>query len=194
MGHFFVYSDSNKVIGLNNGGVMLVVRRDMMDSIYKETSSSIEKSTEFLGIKMIFYPSNYISQLDALRKYKTEYHYEKQIYEKIRPKLHSGHVNFRIKELVQKTTADSIRSVLDIFFCVGSKLTHEFIADGTVLRIAEKPSNVSKFFTGRTIGATLGSCNIKKITDIEVTEKQIMFFSGGDNFMSVTRERCYTRD
>jgi hypothetical protein len=194
MGHFFVYADSDKVMGINNGGVILVARRDKVDPIYQEASTAIAKSKNFSSISMLFYPSNYISQLDAIRNHKSEYAHEKQVYDEIRPRLYESYVNFRTKELINKTSPELIDSVLKIFFSTGSKLTHEFIADGEVLRIAEKPSGMNTFFTGKKIGETLGSCNLKKIKDIEVTEKQIMFFNGGDNFMSVTRDRCYSRN
>jgi hypothetical protein len=189
MGHFFVYSNSDKVMGIKNGGSMLVARRDKLGPIYQEVSSTLARNNSLL-----FYPSNYISQIEALRNHKSDYGHEKQIYELIRPKLYESYVNFRTKELSPKTTPDLIDSVLKIFFSIGSQLTHEFIADGQVLRIAEKPSSMSTFFTGKNIGATMGSCSLKKIKDIKVTEKQIMFFNGEDNFMSVTRDRCYSRD
>ena len=92
---------------------------------------------------------------------------------------------------MRKPSQEIIDSILKIFFSIGGKLTHEFISDGETLRIAEKPSGVNTFFTGKKIGGTLGSCNVKKITNIEVTERQIMFFAGNSNFMTVTRERCY---
>ncbi len=191
MGHYFVYANSEKVMGINNGGVMLVVRRDMFDPVYDDLSKSISTLSGFPTIKMLFYPSNYLTQIEAIKKYSSEFAYEKNIYNQLRPNLLSAHCNFRLSSFMRKPSPEIIDSILKIFFSIGSKLTHEFISDGETLRIAEKPSGVNTFFTGKKIGGTLGSCNLKKITNIEVTERQIMFFAGDSNFMTVTRERCY---
>lgn len=191
MGHYFVYANSQKVMGVNNGGVMLVARRDLIDPVYDDLSKSISVLSGFPTIKMLFYPSNYLSQIEAIKKYNSEFSHEKNIYSQLRPKLLSEYFNFNSSSLIKKPNREFIDSILEIFFSIGSKLTHEFIADGETLRIAEKPSGINTFFTGKTIGETLGSCNVKKITNIEITEKQIMFYSGENNFMTVSRERCY---
>jgi hypothetical protein len=191
MGHYFVYANSQKVMGVNNGGVMLVARRDLIDPVYDDLSKSISTLSGFPTIKMLFYPSNYLNQIEAIKKYNSEFSHEKNIYNQLRPKLLSGYCNFNSTSLIKKPNREFIDSILEIFFSIGSKLTHEFIADGETLRIAEKPSGINTFFTGKKIGDTLGSCNVKKITNIEITEKQIMFYAGENNFMTVTRERCY---
>lgn len=192
MGHFFMHTDSDKVMGVNNGGVMLVIRRDLFDHPYGQAMERGKASCGISGMDFIFYPSGYISQLDAVRQHKKLFDCEKRVYEAMRPNLYAKYATFRAKELSSRVTPDLIDAILTIFFRIGSKLTHEFFSDREILNIAEKPSGMNTFFTGKTIGKTLGSCSVKKISDLECSENEVRFFAGDHNFMTVTRERCYT--
>ncbi len=54
-------------MGVNNGGVMLVARKDLIDPVYDDLSKSIFTLSGFPAIKMLFYPSSYLNQIEAIK-------------------------------------------------------------------------------------------------------------------------------
>ena len=97
----------------------------------------------------------------------------------------------------EKIDSDFIEALLAIFLHDSSKLTFEFQLSGKVLRIAEKPTVTSRFFSNTKTGDTLNSCIVSEISEIEISQKQVRFFTGNyenesNNFMTLTRDRCYT--
>jgi hypothetical protein len=200
MGHYFVYSDSNKVIGINNGGHVLVARRDRIDPVLQTISEVVRSrvaGNDPLGFAKsvaysFTYPGKYISKFEAKRNFEIAFDFEEKVFEVFRRELYSSYVNFRVSDVADKINEEIIYSVLKIFLSNDSKIDFEIISNGTTLRIFSRPSSISTFFTGNRSGETQGSCLLRSITDIEITEKQISFYNKRSNFMSLTRERCYT--
>lgn len=196
MGHYFLKPNCEEVVGINNSGLMLIARTDLLNPILNE---AIEKAKNICNLSAteivnygLFYPRGYISQIDARRGNKKFFDYEKTIYEIVRPKLYQKYVEFHATEVTRRLSSDFLCEVLSIFFCIGSKLTYQSFNDGSIITVAEKPSGINTFFTGREVGKTLGTIQTSKLSEIQFNENELSFFEKTHNFMTVTRERCYT--
>jgi hypothetical protein len=200
VGHYFVYTDSKFVLGVNNGGPVLVARRDKVDPILEEINgeiNSMRKSGDPLAqakrtAYRFTYPNHYVSAFEAKKNNSEGLEIEKEIHGAFVKRFYNSHVCFRATELCGKLTTELIDSVFKIFLSGESRLGHELLSNETTLRIFEKSPSIVKFFTGRSGGDTAGSCLLKTITDIEITEKQLYLYNRQSNFMTITRERCYT--
>lgn len=208
MGHFFVYNGSTEVMGVNHGGSLLVVRRDKTEPAVQLIRKAIQRAGPRIeGIqealqpfRELMYPSEYISALEGATKYKEFYEIEKRTYAVFKDEFYESYVNFRASEVKKRIDADLVEAILAIFLHDSDKLTYEFQLSGKVLRIAEKPSVVSRLFSNTKSGDTLHSCLVHEISEIEVSQDKVRFFNGhydGDdeyensNFMTLTRDRCY---
>jgi hypothetical protein len=187
-------------MGINNGGPVLVARADQVSPVLSKLYDVVRSSHRgndplglAKGIAYSFtYPSNYIGLIDAKKNHSHGFEIEQAVYNLFKKEFYSSYANFTLAEIGKKPTREIINSMLKIFLSSDSKLGHEIIGDGTTLRIFQKPSSVVTFFTGRSGGETVGSTALKSITDIQVSEKQLQFFNRSSNFMTITRERCYS--
>ncbi len=195
-----MYADSNAVMGINNGGPILVARRDQVSPVLEKLYDAVRSSRSAndplglaKGIAYSFtYPNNYIGLIDAKKNHSHGFEIEQAVYNQFKREFYASYANFRTSEISRKPNIELVDSIVKIFLSTESKLGHEIIGDGSMLRIFEKSSAVVKFFTGKSGGETVGSTPLKSITDIQVTEKQIQFFNRSSNFMTITRERCYS--
>jgi 16S rRNA C1402 (ribose-2'-O) methylase RsmI len=114
-----------------------------------------------------------------------------------RKKFYESFINFCVTDIKVKINSEFIEALLAIFLHDSSKLTFELQLSGKVLRIAEKPSATSRLFTSNKTGDNLHICLVSEISEIEISQKQVRFFTGdyeneSNNFMTLTRDRCYT--
>jgi hypothetical protein len=205
MGHYFVFNRSSEIMGINHGGTLLVARRDKVDPAIQLIKESIRKtSPQVEGIQKavqisaeIMYPFGYISSFEGATKYKDVYELEKRTYAIFENQFYESFINFCVTDIKVKIDSEFIEALLVIFLHDSSKLTFELQLSGKVLRIAEKPSATSRLFTSNKTGDTLHSCLVSEISEIEISQKQVRFFTGdyeneSNNFMTLTRDRCYT--
>ena len=205
MGHYFVYNRSSEIMGVNHGGTLLVARRDKVDPALQLIKESIRRTGPHVdGIQKavqisaeIMYPFGYISSFEGATKYKEVYELEKRSYAIFENQFYESFINFCASDVKEKIDSDFIEALLAIFLHDSSKLTFEFQLSGKVLRIAEKPTVTSRFFSNTKTGDTLNSCIVSEISEIEISQKQVRFFTGNyenesNNFMTLTRDRCYT--
>jgi hypothetical protein len=192
-------------MGINHGGTLLVARRDKVDPAIQLIKESIRKtSPQVEGIQKavqisaeIMYPFGYISSFEGATKYKDVYELEKRTYAIFENQFYESFINFCVTDIKVKIDSEFIEALLVIFLHDSSKLTFELQLSGKVLRIAEKPSATSRLFTSNKTGDTLHSCLVSEISEIEISQKQVRFFTGdyeneSNNFMTLTRDRCYT--
>ena len=205
MGHYFVFNRSSEIMGINHGGTLLVARRDKVDPAIQLIKESIRKtSPQVEGIQKavqisaeIMYPFGYISSFEGATKYKDVYELEKRTYAIFENQFYESFINFCVTDIKVKINSEFIEALLAIFLHDSSKLTFELQLSGKVLRIAEKPSATSRLFTSNKTGDTLHICLVSEISEIEISQKQVRFFTGdyeneSNNFMTLTRDRCYT--
>jgi len=205
MGHYFVFNRSSEIMGINHGGTLLVARRDKVDPAIQLIKESIRKtSPQVEGIQKavqisaeIMYPFGYISSFEGATKYKDVYELEKRTYAIFENQFYESFINFCVTDIKVNIDSEFIEALLVIFLHDSSKLTFELQLSGKVLRIAEKPSATSRLFTSNKTGDTLHSCLVSEISEIEISQKQVRFFTGdyeneSNNFMTLTRDRCYT--
>ncbi|CAN1557966.1 hypothetical protein MCEMAEM4_02517 [Burkholderiaceae bacterium] len=200
MGHFFVYQYTQAFAGVNHGGEFIVVRRDLfdpaMESIRNIVSSrnSGKNAVDLLHniANKMLYPQGYISSFEAIKDHKEAHEFEKATHTIFQKEFFEKYANFSTKDIAElKLNEELICSVIRIFLTNTSHLTFELIGGGSIVRIAKKPSAISSFFSTAKTGETIYAFPVKDVTNIECSPEQIKFFKRTDNFMTLTRQRCY---
>ncbi len=200
MGHFFVYYFKQPIAGVNHGGEFIVVRRDLFDPTMESIRNSLSNRdkgksdlNQAIGIaNRMIYPQGYISSFESIKDHKEAHEFQKAAHAIFQNEFFEKYANFSTKDIAElKLNEDLICAVIGIFLTNTSHLTFEIIGDGSIIRIAKKPSAISSLFSTAKTGETIYAFPVKNVTHIECSPKQIKFFKRNDNFMTLTRQRCY---
>jgi hypothetical protein len=200
MGHFFVYHYTQVFAGVNHGGEFIVVRRDLFDPAMESIRDSVSNRDkgksdldQALAIaNRMMYPQGYISSFESIKDYKEAHEFQKATHSIFQNEFFEKYAHFSTKDIPGlKLNEELICAVIGIFLTNTSHLTFELISSGSIIRIAKKPSAISSFFSTAKTGDTIYAFPVKEVTNIECSPEQIKFFKRSDNFMTLTRQRCY---
>lgn len=199
MGHYFISVGGSPFSGVQLDGEFVVVRRDLFlpaiqalyDSICKADGDDNLKWMTSVASRLL-YPSAYLSSADAILHHREQYLLERAVHQLFLPNFREDFANFNTGDLDEVLISEElITGLLEIFLTNSRELIHEALPGSSVIRIARRPSKLLSLFSTSKGGDTIYSFDARSVDEISCSPKQIQFFSGGHNFMTLRRDRCY---